>query len=447
MIINLFTGTIYLGLVPKLVKRFSRNKEGMEYFWNIVNGILISMIILCLILFLVAQPLLTMLFNFQSVEQSVFTKTMFWILIPTILFQLCFSAFNSLFTIHDYFVFPGLLRLVPIFFSTLGLLFYRYISLFGLVAGITGGNLIILVIAFLFFKLKGAIYQYHFTYSLRPIIKEFKQVIPLIVTQVMIQVIFIVDRVMASYLSEGDVSILHYGMRLNEMVFQGFVLTLVIPLYPLLSKVTVDGDFTRLVAQVGRGVRKIFYVTVPLSIILVLGSRDLIEVLYRSKNFIDREVALTASILSTYAIGLVFMGVNAIIFRVFIAGGRLKVLMVVTILQATLKIVLNILLLKKIGLIGLPLSTVIVTLFWTIVMVTLFYRWSHAILSKTSLLRYCFLIGLGIILYFMFGLLGERFIFSSNLMHGLSITLLVIIGFYGVVLLVDRESFFDVLKQ
>lgn len=447
LIINLFTGTIYLGLVPKLVKRFSHQREGMEYFWNIVNGILISMAIICLLLFLVAQPILTALFNFQSVEQNIFTRTMLWILIPTILFQLCFSAFNSLFTIHDHFVFPGLLRLVPIFFSIVGLLFYRYVSLFGLAAGITGGNLIILSIAFFFFKRKGAIYRYHFTYSLSPIIKEFKQVIPLIITQVMIQVMFIVDRVMASYLSEGDVSILHYGMRLNEMVFQGFVLTLIVPLYPLLSQVTVEKNFQNLVRQVSRGMRKIFYVTVPLSVILILGSSDLITILYKSKHFIEREVGLTANILSTYAIGLVFMGVNAIFFRVFIALGKLRILMVIGITQALLKIILNVVFLDWLGLVGLPLSTVVATLFWTGAIIVFFFRWSHINISFVSLLRYCFLLVLGIILYYIVTFFNELVSYPNLWLHGIGIIVSVIIGFYGVVLLIDRKSFFDVLRQ
>jgi putative peptidoglycan lipid II flippase len=263
----------------------------------------------------------------------------------------------------------------------------------------------------------------------------------------MIQIMVIVDRVMASYLSEGDVSILHYGMRLNEMVFQGFVLTLVIPLYPLLSQVTVNGDLISLVKQVGRGIRKIFYVTVPLSVILMLGSRDLIEILYKSKHFVENEVILTANILSTYAMGLVFMGVNAIFFRAFIALGKLQVLMTVGILQAILKIVLNVVFLSRFGLVGLPLSSVVVTLFWTGTIALLFLRWSRVNLSLVSVLRYCLLVLLGIVLYYIVWLLNTMVNYPNLWLHGVGIIVLVIIGFYGIVLLIDKKSFLDVLKQ
>jgi putative peptidoglycan lipid II flippase len=447
-IINLLIGTIYLSLIPELTRHFKDSDQtDLSYFWRLNNGIFIFSVLIILTLVIPSGHILNSVYQFQSIEQYNLTKILFIILTPTILLQLLLWSFNSFFSIKDKFIFPSSLQIIPIVLSIIGLIFHKYFSIFGLAVGISLGNLISLCIAFIYFNIKNKGFKYVRSFSFVWFYKQTRHLLPLVIYQATIQIVLIMDRAMASFLNEGDVSLLHYGLRLNELVFQGFILTTVITIYPKISKFVVEGRALQLSNQLQITVQKVLFIAIPITIILIFVSKDVIDILFRSENFTGKEIHITSQILTVYSIGLLIMGYNAVFQRLFIAMKWLKSLMLLGLLQVGLKYFLNLYFLQMFGVIGFPISTLITISIGSIyiIIVVLIYRSELLINSRWLKTIRSIIIGVGV--YLLLIKINSFFMEYSLLSHIIAISAITSSVFYTLVYIVDRNEMKQIVSD
>lgn len=235
------------------------------------------------------------------------------------------------------------------------LLYHRFgIRVFA-VALIVGGLLRLLI------ELPFVNWGYRFKPDLNFRSKEFKLMLrrlpSALLSEGVIQLNHMIDKMMASTLPDGTISCLNYGSRLTS-VFTGLVSTSVsTALYPqmieLISKKNQEA-LNRLITRI----LSIFSVMMlPISLGCVLYRNELVSVAFQRGSFNASNVALTAGIFSLYAVGLFFTASNGIVTNVFYGHGDTKTPLLFSLANMLINVGLNLLLIHKLGANGLALAT------------------------------------------------------------------------------------------
>ncbi len=363
-LINLLIGTIYLTIIPELTHSFKKDRmAGMSLFWSIFNSVMFLSVILWLVLILFGPNILQNIYVFKSAEQFLLTKNFLYWLAPLIVFQLLLSSLSGVYATGQIFIFQSVIQLIPLCLGIVGLFFYKKISLYGLLIGILVGNVISFSSSMLFLRNKYSPLYFHFKIYWHWITEKRNTFVLMFGIQLVIQSLFVVDKIMASFLNEGQLSILHYSMRLNEMIFQGFILTLVVTTYPLISKYLIDKDQTMFNKTLIIVLKKILYIAIPIVTIILLDINDGIIFIFKSKNFMLQETLLMSNVLSIYSLGLLFAGFNAVFFRVFIANRMFFPLLLLGLGHLIIKIFFNYLWIDS-GILGFSMSSVLSLFIW-----------------------------------------------------------------------------------
>jgi putative peptidoglycan lipid II flippase len=114
----------------------------------------------------------------------------------------------------------------------------------------------------------------------------------------------------ASVYGDGAVSYLTYANQVVELVRGGFVISVATAILPLLSQQALEEDRRPLKATLRFGLRMVAFVTVPWAVGLVALREPIIRVLFERGRFGAADTAVTAHVLSLYALGLVFVSSN-----------------------------------------------------------------------------------------------------------------------------------------
>lgn len=171
------------------------------------------------------------------------------------------------------------------------------------------------------------------------------------------QVNLLVNTLLASFLPEGSVSYLYYGMRLIQFPLGVFGVALATAILPSLSRQAAQGDVAAMARGVEDGLRLILFVTVPALAGLITLRVPIIQTLFQRGAFDAAATAGTASALFAYASGLwAFAGVR-IVASAFYALKDTATPVRVAAIAMTANIVMNLLLMGPLRHAGLALAT------------------------------------------------------------------------------------------
>ncbi|MDN4605921.1 murein biosynthesis integral membrane protein MurJ [Sporosarcina highlanderae] len=178
----------------------------------------------------------------------------------------------------------------------------------------------------------------------------------------------IVDRTIASYITEGGIAALTYAERVNDFVYGIFVLSIVTVLFPLISKMVAGNNIDGLKTSVSNAIIGISVLVLPATIGVIIFSEQIVSFLYGRGDFDNKAVSMTAIALFFYSIGMVGIGYRELLFRVFYSLQDTKTPMINATVTVLLNIVLNIILSKYLGIGGLALATSLSSIICTILL-------------------------------------------------------------------------------
>jgi len=114
----------------------------------------------------------------------------------------------------------------------------------------------------------------------------------------------------ASRFGDGAVSYLTYANQVVELVRGGFVISVATAILPLLSHQALEEDRAPFRGTLRFGLRLVAFVTIPWAAGLMILRGPVIRVLFERGRFGPTDTDVTASVLSLYAIGLLFVSSN-----------------------------------------------------------------------------------------------------------------------------------------
>ena len=134
----------------------------------------------------------------------------------------------------------------------------------------------------------------------------------------------VISTALAGKAGTGIVSSLQYSLRLQELILGIFAVsigTVILPDLSGLAKTQKWENFNRLLSQ---AIKIIALISIPVTFYSLVCGKEIISLVYKSKNFNDESVQLTLTAFRFHIAGLFFFSMNRVVAPAFYAQGNTK---------------------------------------------------------------------------------------------------------------------------
>lgn len=187
-------------------------------------------------------------------------------------------------------------------------------------------------------------------------------VMPMLLGVAVGQINIAVDRALATTLGNGPLSALNYAARLNDFVMALFVTSVVTVIYPKLAKMSNEDNKEGFISTIVKSSNSVLLVVLPITVGAIVLAEPIVRLLFERGKFDASSTYMTATALKFYSIGLIGMGIRDILTRAFYSLSDTKTPMINSSIALILNIVLNLVLIKSMGYVGIALSTSIASI-------------------------------------------------------------------------------------
>lgn len=169
-------------------------------------------------------------------------------------------------------------------------------------------------------------FKYCFAWDLRhPAIKRVMvALIPIVLGLAVNQIYTIVNRIFASALAEGSISVLNYANKLINLPLGIFVSAIITAAFPALAEQAQQVDKSQLRQTVSKGLSMILMVSVPATCGIMLLDEPVVRLLFQGGEFGAAATASTAQALLMMCPGLIFLAITMLLTRVYYAIGDVR---------------------------------------------------------------------------------------------------------------------------
>jgi putative peptidoglycan lipid II flippase len=355
----LIVGAISAGFIPIFVKLLIN--QGKNSAWklanNIVNilGILIFVLTILGIIFMPRlMPIFAPGFDNNTMQLAVsFGRIMFismFILSISMIMGTILQSLRSflLFSIAPIFynigIIAGVIGLVP------------YFGITGIAWGVVLGSTMHFIL-----QTYGA---YQHGYRWKPIINlkdtETKKIglltIPRTMALAINQINIVVITIIATVLPVGSVAVYNYAHNLQSVPIGIIAIPFALAVFPVLSESAAKKDIPKFIKNLSHTITQILFLTIPLSIILVLLRAQIVRVIYGRGQFGWEATINTADTLALFALSLFAQSLIPLLGRAFYALENTKTPFIIAFISELITIIAALVFKDMIGVAGLALA-------------------------------------------------------------------------------------------
>ncbi len=226
-----------------------------------------------------------------------------------------------------------------------------------LCAGVLFGGLIQIVIPTYALRREGVRLRFDLRGSDR--LKEMMSLfVPGVLGAAIIQINFLVSRLIAFWLSDEAVAILYLANRLIELPLGMFVIAVTTVSFPDLVRNAVKGEVARFSETFHQSIRLVLAITFPAALGLFLLRDPILQLFFQWGAFERSDVLKTTPVLAAYCGGLPFFAFAALSTRGFHAIKDMRTPVILAFVNFILNLSLSLILVRPLGMIGLALANV-----------------------------------------------------------------------------------------
>ena len=203
---------------------------------------------------------------------------------------------------------------------------------------------------------------------------------PLVLGAVVASGGLLVDQAMAAMLPPGSVSALAFAGRFVSVSLALVAGAISTALGPALSALVAQRDWIACRAAVRSWSVRSACVSVPLAVVLMVGAPLILRLTLEHGAFGADDSRVVAPVLAMSAIQIPFFVVSRVPYRFIVAMGRSDVIFYCGAINLVIDIVLNIVLMRIMGVAGIALATSL----WTVATFGFLWYWSAKLLAVSS---------------------------------------------------------------
>ncbi len=162
---------------------------------------------------------------------------------------------------------------------------------------------------------------------------------------------------LASLLPQGSVSYLSYAFRLMYFPLGVFGVAVATVTLPLVSIHAAQNKTDQVLSTYSTSLKLVFFLVIPCTIFLIVAAGPIISLLFQHGKFQYLDTVATSRALILYSLGLIGFAVIRITAPVFYALKDTKTPVIISAISVALNIILNIILMRSMGYLGLALAT------------------------------------------------------------------------------------------
>jgi putative peptidoglycan lipid II flippase len=383
LLINLIAESMNQALVPTLIK--VRMRDGWERAQELLSS---SMLWLCgllmasaLVMALLARAFFPLIgWGFPALKLDLSVR-LFYALLPVVLLSGIAATCTAVLNTFERFAMPALVALVMpvsvvgsavLFHGAWGIWALVWGTLFGAVAhaGLTG------------WMMEAHGYRFRLGWhgkneATREVAHQYG---PVLLSSVVASGGLLVDQAMAAMLPAGSVSALVFANRFVSVavtLMAGAVSSAVVPYF---SSMIADRDWQGCRRTLRTWSRIMAVVSLPIAGLLIVGARPLVRLTLQHGAFGARDTAVVSSVLAMYAIQIPFFVVSRVFYRFVVAMRRTDLVLWCGSLNLVLDVVLNVLLMRWLGVAGIALATSL----WTVSTLAFLWYWAYRLLGQAA---------------------------------------------------------------
>ena len=365
-VISVVTGSFTYALLPTYVQvREQQGEEAAQELFSQVVAIAFVLLSVVAAVFVLLSPyLLPFLCVGFDAEKLALTQRLFYFLLPVIIIKGLATVWSAILNAGEHF---GLVAAAPITVPVSSIIaLYIWRSAFGvhaLVIGTIVGFLLELLLlgwGLKWYKNPLILRWPGNSPALRQVIGQY---LPMVAGMALLGGSTFVDTAMAAALNPGSVAALNYGSKMVVGILGIGVGSLGTVVLPFFSKLVSIGDWTTLRHILKTYSLLILLVTIPLTLLLFVFSESLVRLIFERGKFNETDTQLVGQIQAVYVLQIPFYVLSGLFSRFLCSITANHILMFGSFLNFLLNIVLNYILMQYLGIVGIALATVCVSIF------------------------------------------------------------------------------------
>ena len=354
-------GALATSLIP-VYSKINENEgkeEAQKFISNLINIVSLVTLLIVILGLIFTEPLVKLFaIGFEGEKLSItinFVRIILWAII--------FIGINNIITgylqLNNKFTIPALIGIPYNFIVISSIFLSTNTSPYVLIIG----SLLALISQVLFqlpsVKKTGLKHKYRINLKDENVKNMIILVLPVLVGVGVEQINTLIDGTLATTFGEGVVAAFNYANRLYGFVSAIFVSSLLSVVYPIMAKSSASNDKVAFKDSIRKTMNIIIIFMVPICVGTMVLSKPIVKVLFQRGEFNATDTAITANILMVYIVSIIAFSLRNVMSRAFYSLHDTKTPMINGTISIIFNIVLNIILSKYMGYIGLSVATTI----------------------------------------------------------------------------------------
>lgn len=287
------------------------------------------------------------------------------LMFPYIVFIGLTAFFSAIQFTYGSFVMPALgpcMLNIVLIVSTLISVFWLKQPLYGLAAGVLAGGALQLWFQWVPLKKHGVVFSRMGGMGHAGARQVGRLILPRLFGSGVYQLNIFVDTICASLVNivgPGGIAALYYAMRLEQLPMGIFGVALSSAVLPRLSNEALAGDKLHFKNTLVFALKNIFYIMMPMSVILVMLAHPLVRVVFQRGAFDAYSTSVTASALVCFGLGLMGYGGVKILVSAFHSLQDTRTPVKVALISLAVNALLNVVLMFPLKVAGIALASAV----------------------------------------------------------------------------------------
>ena len=357
--ILLFNSCITSTLVPQYMRvRDERNlHQANRFASNVLNVFSLFALVVSALMYLLAGPLVNLIYSGFGPEKAALTTELTRVMMPSLIFFVASIVLTSILNATEHYNaaqltgFPLSLALILAM-----VLFADRCGIHAVAWGVFVAGVLQVVVLLPALR---KCFHYRPVLNMRDarLRRLLVLAVPAVLSMAVNELNHMVDRWLASSLTDGTLAAMSYAFRLITFVTGILIVPITTVMFSRMSRFVAQRNAKALRTSVSESLQVIAIVVLPITVIACVMSTDVIRFAYGRGAFGEESVAMTASIFVFYMIGVLFFGARDFLNRAFHALSDTKTPMRFACVSMVLNVTLNLLLKPVMGANGLALAT------------------------------------------------------------------------------------------
>ncbi|MBE6062399.1 MAG: murein biosynthesis integral membrane protein MurJ [Clostridium butyricum] len=355
-LVGLAISTAFLPMLSKI-----QAKNGQKEMYNFANNVINILFVVSLIFFIVtsifSKEIVKILANGFSEEALGIAVRLTRITLINLLFLSVNACFTSMLQVNEDFVIPSILGLFFNLPMILYLLLFTNYDIVGLTIANVIGNIFRIIVQIPSLISHGYKYKPFMTLKDKRLREIGILILPVIIGAGANSLNMIVDKNIASSLSQGAISALDYGQKL--IIFINTIITTSIAnvAYPVMANMRNNGDMDGFIQTLKKSISYLAFLLIPITFGAVILGEDIVKNVYERGQFNQYAVHMTTLAFAGYGVGIFFTGIRDILNSTLFSMRKTKITTINGIIGVIINIGFSITLSKYFGILGIALAS------------------------------------------------------------------------------------------